>query len=40
MAYIKVIDYNESAGELRDIYDHLIKTRGKLVDVHQNPDFK
>ncbi len=34
MAYIKVIEYNESSDELRGIYDHLITTRGKLADVH------
>lgn len=34
MAYINVIDYEQSGGELRDIYDNLIATRGKLADVH------
>jgi uncharacterized peroxidase-related enzyme len=34
MPYIKVINYDESSGELRGIYDHLITTRGKLADVH------
>jgi uncharacterized peroxidase-related enzyme len=35
MAFIRVIDYPESTGELRGIYDHLIGTRGKLADVHK-----
>lgn len=35
MAFIKVIEYKESTGELRRIYDHLIATRGKLADVHK-----
>ncbi len=34
MPYIKVINYDESSGELKGIYDHLIATRGKLADVH------
>ncbi len=34
MPFIKVINYDESSGELRGIYDHLITTRGKLADVH------
>ena len=35
MAYINVIDYPESKGELREIYDHLISSRGKLAEVHK-----
>lgn len=34
MAYIKVIQHDESEGELKGIYDNLVKTRGKLADVH------
>ncbi|OIP84936.1 MAG: peroxidase [Porphyromonadaceae bacterium CG2_30_38_12] len=34
MSRIKVIDYEESTGRLRAIYDDLIKNRGKLADVH------
>jgi len=34
MPNIKVITYDESSGELREIYNHLIATRGKLADVH------
>ena len=34
MSNIKVISYEESSGELRGIYNHLIATRGKLADVH------
>lgn len=35
MAHIKVIDYEESEGRLRAIYDELIGKRGKLADVHK-----
>lgn len=42
MAYIKVIEYNEAEGALRDIYDDLIYRRGQLAEVHKiqslNPD--
>jgi uncharacterized peroxidase-related enzyme len=35
MAYIKVIDYPEANRELKEIYDVLIGSRGKLADVHK-----
>lgn len=35
MAYIKVIDHQEAEGELKDIYDNLVKSRGKLAEVHK-----
>jgi len=35
MAYIDIIDYEQSEGELRTIYDELIASRGKLADVHK-----
>jgi len=35
MAYIKTIEPDEATGELRDIYEHLIKSRGKLAEVHK-----
>ena len=35
MTYIKVIQHEESEGELKDIYDNLVKTRGKLAEVHK-----
>ena len=35
MPYIKTISYDQSSGELRTIYDGLIKARGKLAAVHQ-----
>lgn len=35
MPFIKVIDHPESEGELRNIYDHLLETRGKLAEVHK-----
>lgn len=34
MAYISVIQHEKSEGQLKDIYDNLVKTRGKLADVH------
>jgi len=35
MPYIDVISYERSEGELREIYDDLIESRGKLAEVHQ-----
>ncbi|MFQ5446647.1 MAG: peroxidase-related enzyme [Saprospiraceae bacterium] len=35
MPYIKTIEYEESSGELREIYDNLIGSRGKLAEVHK-----
>lgn len=35
MAYIKVIEHDESEGELKDIYDGLVQSRGKLAEVHK-----
>ncbi len=35
MAYIETVDYEKSDGKLREVYDHLIDTRGKLADLHQ-----
>lgn len=35
MAYIKVIEYEESEGRLKEIYDDLIRSRGKLAEVHK-----
>lgn len=34
MAYIDVVGYDESEGKLREIYDDLVVSRGKLADVH------
>lgn len=34
MAYIKVIEPHEAEGELKEIYDNLIKSRGKIANVH------
>lgn len=34
MARIKVIDYDAATGKLKDIYDDLIRSRGKLARVH------
>jgi hypothetical protein len=35
MPYIETIPYEDSTGELRQIYDSLVKARGKLATVHQ-----
>jgi len=35
MPRINVIDYPESNGRLREIYDQLLEKRGKLADVHK-----
>lgn len=34
MAFIEVISHEQSTDELKAIYDNLVKTRGKLADVH------
>ena len=34
MSRIKVIKHEEATGRLKEIYDNLISTRGKLADVH------
>ncbi|MFA5302715.1 MAG: peroxidase-related enzyme [Bacteroidales bacterium] len=34
MPRIKVIQHNEATGKLKEIYDELIRSRGKLADVH------
>jgi uncharacterized peroxidase-related enzyme len=34
MSRIKVVSYEESDGRLKEIYDELIGSRGKLADVH------
>lgn len=35
MAHIKVIQHEEAEGALKDIYDDLVKSRGKLAEVHK-----
>lgn len=35
MAYIKVIEHSESEGYLKEVYDGLVKSRGKLAEVHK-----
>lgn len=35
MAFIKVIEHEESTGRLKEIYDNLVHTRGKLAEVHK-----
>ncbi|HKK81772.1 MAG TPA: peroxidase-related enzyme [Prolixibacteraceae bacterium] len=34
MSRIKVIPYEESTGRLKEIYDSLLSSRGKIADVH------
>ena len=34
MARIRVIKHKEADGRLKEIYDELIKQRGKIADVH------
>ncbi|MDA3818628.1 MAG: peroxidase-related enzyme [Prolixibacteraceae bacterium] len=34
MSRIKVIPYEDSTGRLKEIYDNLISSRGKLADIH------
>ncbi|NRA13709.1 MAG: peroxidase-related enzyme [Crocinitomicaceae bacterium] len=35
MAYINVIQHEEAEGPLKDIYDNIVKARGKLAEVHK-----
>lgn len=35
MAYIEVKNYTDAEGRLKEIYDDLIKSRGKLAEVHK-----
>lgn len=35
MAHIKVIEHEEAEGVLKEIYDDLVKSRGKLASVHK-----
>ncbi len=35
MPFIKVIEHDESSGDLKGIYDYLVGTRGKLAEVHK-----
>ncbi len=35
MSKIKVIEYDEATGRLKEIYDEIIKKRGKLAEVHK-----
>lgn len=35
MANIKVIQHQEAEGLLKETYDHLVQTRGKLAEVHK-----
>ncbi|MEM7105980.1 MAG: peroxidase-related enzyme [Bacteroidota bacterium] len=35
MAFIEVIEHDQAEGRLKEIYDNLVKTRGKLAEVHK-----
>ncbi len=35
MTRIKVIQHSKSTGRLKEIYENLVKSRGKLADVHK-----
>lgn len=35
MPYIKVIQHDEAQGYLKEIYDDLVKKRGKLAEIHK-----
>ena len=35
MPFIDVIQHDQAEGELLDIYDNLVETRGKLAEVHK-----
>ena len=35
MPYIKVIEHQDAKDELKEIYDNLVETRGKLAEVHK-----
>ncbi len=35
MAYIKTIEPEQAEGKLKEIYDNLVETRGKIAEVHK-----
>ena len=35
MPRIKIIEYEDAEGELKDIYDEVIQKRGKLAEIHK-----
>ena len=35
MPFIEVIDYEQSEGRLKEIYEELLESRGKLAEVHK-----
>ena len=35
MPIIEVIQHEDATGELKEVYDHLVNTRGKLAEVHK-----
>ncbi len=35
MAFIETVEYENAEGKLKEVYDYLIDTRGKLADVHK-----
>lgn len=35
MAYINTVSFDESDGDLKEIYEKLVETRGKIAEVHK-----
>ena len=35
MAFIQVVQHEEAEGELKEVYDGLVESRGKLAEVHK-----
>lgn len=35
MPYIKAIEHPEAEGKLKETYDHLVESRGKLAEIHK-----
>ena len=35
MARIKIIEYEDASGDLKEIYDNVIEKRGKLAEIHK-----
>jgi hypothetical protein len=35
MAFIEVIEHEQAEGKLKEVYDDLLSSRGKLAEVHK-----
>ena len=40
MPYVKTIPYEEASGELKDVYDSMIETRGRIANVQSVSSLK